>query len=76
MGFEFGLRHEILKRDRTRAKEADLGFRLCCPLVDRRQHQRALATANQFEIDLRGQLGVQQCAMFGARRKIDAKSPA
>ena len=42
----------------------------------RRQHQPALPPADQFQIDFRRQLGVQQRAMLGARRQVDAEALA
>ncbi len=55
------------------------GFRARCPFgrdLHRRQHQAALPPADQFQIDLRGQLGIEQRAMLGARRQIDAEALA
>ena len=44
--------------------------------LHRRQHQAALAPADQLQIDFRRQLGVQQRAVLGARRQVDAKALA
>ena len=56
------------KRMRPLARAA--GFRVL-PLdrdFDRRQRQAALPPAHQFQIDLRGELGVEQRAMLGRGR--------
>ena len=42
----------------------------------RRQRQAALPAADQFQIDLRREIGVQQRAMLGARRQVDAEALA
>ena len=58
------------RRKRMRPLARAAGFRVL-PLgrdLHRRQRQAALPPADQFQIDLRGQLGVEQRAMLGAGR--------
>jgi len=42
--------------------------------LDRRQHQAALAAPDQFQINFRRQLGVQQGAVLAAGREVDAET--
>ena len=75
MRFGFRLRETRRQRHRPRARRADV-VRSIVDAVDRAQRELLLPSAQKFQIDLRGQFGIQQRAMLGARRQIDGKALA
>ena len=77
MRCKFGLCDQGRELFRPLARAAWRPLSVACGRdLDRRQHQSALAPADQFQIDSRGQLGIEQRAMLGARRQIDAEALA
>ncbi len=76
MGLQLRLAGAGRERHGAQAHDADLRRGRALRLVDRRKQQPLLPPARQLEIDLGGELGVEQRAVQAARREIDAEALA